>query len=100
KKAPLAFSCAPEIARAELEKFNRMPLREILAVTEAEEDGKKIKRQIVVETINGYRAILGLPPFDPNVLAKKIESADYEQKAAEFLKLSRSERMHAVGEIN
>lgn len=99
KKPPLAFSCAPEIARDELEKFNRMPLREILAITEVEEDGKKVKRQLEVEKINGYRAVLGLAPFDPNALAKKIESADYETKAAEFLKLQRSERMHAVREI-
>ena len=96
KKAPLAFSCAPEIAKDELEKFNRMPLSEILAVTKIEENGKTIERQLMVERINGYRAVLDMPPFDPTKLAKKIEGPDYETKAAEFIKLPRNERMQAV----
>jgi hypothetical protein len=99
-KPPLAFSCAPEIAKDELEKFNRMPLSEIVAVTKTTvvENGKEktVERQLMVEKINGYRAILDMPPFDPAQLAKKIEGPDYETKAAEFLKMTRNERLQAV----
>jgi len=86
KKPALAFSCAPEIAKTELEKYNRIPLAEI---------AREVTHQ---DTINGYRAVLGLAPLDFAKLQEKTEpgKTDYEKKAAEFLAMSRHERMQAV----
>lgn len=107
KKDPrqqLAMSMAPDLAEVELEKYARMSLSTLREVTEVKEivGGQEtiVKRQFHVERINELRAVLGKKPIDLNAFAAKIDAPDYEAKAAEFLKLSRGERVRQVVEIN
>jgi hypothetical protein len=89
KRPQLAFSCAPEIAKEELEKFNRIPLSEIARNKELQEQ------------MDGYRAVLGLPAIDYTKIEQKTApGADYETKAAEFLKLPRNERAQALATLS
>jgi len=101
KKNPpevLAYNCSPEIARAELARYERMTRREITQTVKVKVGDEEVEKQPIVEAIHTYQRILGLPLTDFTKPVPKVDAPNYEGQIKAYLEQPLVERRRIVEE--